>query len=442
MNPIDLIARKRDGEPLSDAELDFLIRAYVADALPDYQMAAWLMAIYFQGLSFDETAHMTRLMRDSGDVLDLSGISTAKVDKHSTGGVGDKVSLVLAPLVAAAGLVVPMISGRALGHTGGTLDKLEAIPGFSADLNLDKITRQLQDIGVALVGQTDRLCPADKKIYALRDATATVNSIPLITSSILSKKLAEDLDALVVDVKAGSGAIFPDPEKAWELGRSLVKTAQHFDLRITACVTDMQQPLGFAIGNWLETQEAVETLRGEGPPDLLDVTLTLGSQMLVLAGAAESDDVARRKLQKILESGAAFERFVEVVERQGGDTAVIDDPTKYSPAKHLQEIRASKSGYVTAIDARSIGTVSMELGAGRLSKEGSIDYAAGIVLQKKVGDQVAEGEVLAVAHTNDSRRLQDGCDRIAGAYRIEEEAPESRPVVLGFVDEGGEERRL
>ncbi|HEX9652558.1 MAG TPA: thymidine phosphorylase, partial [bacterium] len=290
MNPIDIIIKKREGEALSAEELQFLISGYVQDAIPDYQIAAFLMAVYFRNMAPAETATLTRIMRDSGAILDLSDIPGFKIDKHSTGGVGDKVSIILAPLVAAAGLVVPMISGRALAHTGGTLDKLEAIPGFRTNLSIPEIRSLLQKIGVAMVGQTADLAPADKKIYALRDATGTVHAIPLITASILSKKMAEGIDALVLDVKAGSGAIFETKEKAQELARMLVATASQFSLKTVAVITSMEQPLGNAIGNWLETREAIATLGGNGPADLVEVTLTLGAQMLVLGGVAANLD--------------------------------------------------------------------------------------------------------------------------------------------------------
>ncbi|MFQ5823935.1 MAG: thymidine phosphorylase, partial [bacterium] len=318
MNPIEIITKKRDGGELSSDELKFLIQGYVEGLIPDYQISAFLMAVYFQGMTFEETVTLTEIMRDSGTVLDLTSILGIKVDKHSTGGVGDKVSLILAPLVASAGLVVPMISGRALVHTGGTLDKLEAIPGFRTNLNLTELKKQLEKIGVALIGQSENLCPADQKIYALRDATATVQSIPLITASILSKKLAEGIDALVLDVKAGNGAIFIEKEKAWELARMLVKTANRFNLKSTALITSMEQPLGQAVGNWLETKEAIETLKGQGPADLIDLTLTLGAQMLVLGNCAHNIAQGKSLLLEKLNSGQAFEKFLKLVELQGG----------------------------------------------------------------------------------------------------------------------------
>ncbi|MFQ5770389.1 MAG: thymidine phosphorylase, partial [bacterium] len=326
MNPVELITRKRDGDNLNSEELKYLITSYVAGKIPDYQIASFLMAVYFRGMTPEETAALTQIMRDSGAVLNLSEIHGFKVDKHSTGGVGDKVSLILAPLVASAGLVVPMISGRALAHTGGTLDKLESIPGFRTDIHVNKLKTQLEKIGVVMIGQTDALCPADKKIYALRDATGTVHAIPLITASILSKKMAESLDALVLDVKVGNGAIFKEREKAWELARMLVKTAEHFQLKTVALLTSMEQPLGNAVGNWLETKEAIETLKGEGPEDLVEITLILGAQMLVLANLATNLLAGKKLLQTKLENGAALEKFLQIVEMQGGDCAVIEHP--------------------------------------------------------------------------------------------------------------------
>jgi len=418
MNPIDIIIKKRDGETLSAEELQFLISGYVRDSIPDYQIAAFLMAVYFRGMMPAEIATLTRIMRDSGTVLDLSDIPGFKIDKHSTGGVGDKVSLILAPLVAAAGLVVPMISGRSLAHTGGTLDKLEAIPGFRTNLSIPEIKSLLKKIGVALVGQTADLAPADKKIYALRDATGTVHAIPLITASILSKKMAEGIDALVLDVKAGNGAIFETKEKAQELARMLVATASQFNLKTVAIITSMEQPLGNAIGNWLETREAIETLRGNGPADLLEVTLTLGGQMLVMGGVAANLDFGKKILQQKIDDGSGFEKFLEIVKAQGGDPAVIEYPEKYPSAKFAFEIKSPMAGFISEIHCREIGKISMALGAGRSAVKDGVDYTSGIMLHKKVGERVKADEVMAVAYANKKERFEDSKIRLQNAFKI------------------------
>jgi pyrimidine-nucleoside phosphorylase len=434
MNPIDIIIKKRDGGTLAPEELQFLVTGYVQGHIPDYQISAFLMAVYFQGMTPAETAAFTRIMRDSGTVLNLSDIPGFKVDKHSTGGVGDKVSLALAPLVAAAGLVVPMISGRALAHTGGTLDKLEAIPGFRTNLTIAETKAQLNEIGVALIGQTAELCPADKKIYALRDATGTVHAIPLITASILSKKLAEGIDALVLDVKAGRGAIFQEKEKAWELARMLVTTARQFNLNTVALITSMEQPLGNAVGNWLETREAIETLKGNGPADLLDVTLTLGAQMLVMGGVAANLEFGKKILQEKINDGSGFEKFLQIVEKQGGDVSMIEKPASYPAAKHVMEIKSPESGFVAEINPREIGIISMALGAGRNAVIDSVDYTSGMMLNKKVGDKVAAGEPLALAYANKKELLEKYQMRLRSAFKISTNKVEPPPLVYGLVD--------
>lgn len=440
MNPIELITKKRDGGALNSDELRYLVNGYVSGKIPDYQLSSFLMAVYFRGMTSEETASFTEIMRDSGAVLDLSSISGFKVDKHSTGGVGDKVSLVLAPLVASAGLVVPMISGRALAHTGGTLDKLEAIPGFRTNLTISEFTRQLRNTGVALVGQTADLCPADKKIYALRDATATVQAIPLITASILSKKMAEGVNALVLDVKAGSGAIFEEREKAWELARMLVKTADLFNLKTSAVITAMQQPLGNAVGNWLETKEAVETLKGSGPHDLVEITLTLGAQMLVHGSLVNNVAEGRERLRTLLEEGVALEKFLQIVEVQGGELSVIEKPSRYPSAKHFLEIKSACPGFVSEIHSREIGKISMQLGAGRNAVVDSVDYTSGVYLCKKVGEPVDTGEILAVAFSNKPESLAESEIRLQNAYKIVDEKVEPEPLIYSLVDASGERR--
>lgn len=438
MNQVHLIQKKRDGHELTDRELDFLISGYVSEEIPEYQISALLMAIYFQGMTPKETATLTRVMRDSGIVLNHSAISGFKVDKHSTGGVGDKVSLILAPLIASTGLYVPMISGRALAHTGGTLDKLEAIPGFRTNLSLDELETGLEKVGAVLVGQTADLTPADKKLYALRDATATVNSIPLITASILSKKMAEGIDALVLDVKAGSGAIFEEKDKAWELARMLVGTATHFDLPTTAIVTNMEQPLGNAIGNWLETKEAIETLQGNGPADLVELTFTLSAQMLVLGKKVETVAEGFDVLQEKIASGEAFDKFLEIVELHGGDTSVVKNPQSYPTSEFKFEVKSEKNGYVAGLHSREIGVTSMALGAGRASVADGIDYTCGILLHKKVGDSVAEGEVVATAYSNSQDRLEANKAHLLSAITISEEKPPIEPLIYARIDASGE----
>ncbi|MFQ5602772.1 MAG: thymidine phosphorylase [bacterium] len=440
MNTIELITKKRDGEALTSEEMEFLITRYVNGDIPDYQISAFLMAVYFQGMTSEETAALTRIMRDSGVVLTHPEITAFKVDKHSTGGVGDKVSLILAPLLASVGLVVPMISGRALAHTGGTLDKLESIPGFRTDLNLSELNRQLQKIGVALVGQTANLCPADKKIYALRDATATVNAIPLITASILSKKMAEGIDALVLDVKAGSGAIFKEKEKAWELARMLVSTADGFDLKASAIITSMLQPLGNAVGNWLETREAVECLRGKGPHDLVQITLVLGAQLLVHSQFVNEMAEGMAILEEKRLNGEAFDTFRQIVQMQGGDVSVIENPDNYPNAVFSHEIKSPVSGYVAAIHSREIGRISMLLGAGRSDMSTAVDYTSGIMLNKKVGDSIAEGEILATAYSNNIERLKSNQQRLEQAFEVQKEQPAPEPLIYSLIDATGEKR--
>lgn len=438
MNQVDIIAKKRDGKELTAEELGFLVSGYVDGSIPDYQISAFLMAVYFQGMTSKEIAVLTKLMRDSGVVLTHSSINGFKVDKHSTGGVGDKVSLILAPLVASTGLYVPMISGRALAHTGGTLDKLEAIPGFRTNLSLAELEAQLKKIGVVLVGQTENLTPADKKIYALRDATATVDSIPLITASILSKKLAEGIDALVLDVKAGNGAIFEAKEKAWELARMLVKAAEHFNLKTSAIITSMAQPLGKTIGNWLETREAIDMLNGDGPEDLVELTLTLSAQMLILGKKVNSFSEGIDLLQEKINSGEAFDKFLEIVAMHGGDTSLIEHPERYPSSKFKFEVKSEKAGYVSQIISREIGIISMSLGAGRNSIEDNVDYTAGIVLRKKIGDVVEAGETLAYAFSNDQKLIEANKIRLEKAFTVSEQHIQPEPLIYSLIDSTGE----
>lgn len=394
----ELIAQKRDGVALSAADIDRLVRGFVSGEVADYQMAALAMAVFFRGMDAQETASLTLAMRDSGTVLDVGAIVAPKIDKHSTGGVGDKVSLCLAPLVAACGVAVPMVAGRGLGHTGGTLDKLEAIPGFSVTLSAEAFVRQVHTVGVAIMGQTAQIAPADRQLYALRDVTATVESIPLITASILSKKLAAGLDGLVLDVKTGSGAFMKDIESARRLARCLVDTGKLAGLPVRALLTRMDAPLGLAIGNALEVVEAIEVLRDVGPPDLRECTLLLGAEMLEMAGVATDAADARRQLLSALASGAALEKFVLMVIAQGGDPRVIDDPVRLSQSPLIVDLQSDESGYIHGIDAMAIGALALHLGAGRSRAEQRIDAGVGVVLARQVGDAVRSGDLLARLH--------------------------------------------
>lgn len=435
MNIEQIIVCKRDGRELSEDELKYVVQGFVGDAFPDYQMAALLMAIYFQGMSAKETFLLTRLMIESGKKVDFSYLNRLAVDKHSTGGVGDKVSIVLAPLVAAAGVAVPMMSGRGLGHSGGTLDKLEAIPGFRTGLSLTEFKNQVEKIGVAMIGQTDEIVPADRKIYALRDRTGTVPSIPLIVASILSKKIAEGAKALVLDVKTGRGAFFATEAEATKLAETIISISQQFGLTTTAFMTAMAQPLGFAVGNWLETREAIETLQGNGPQDVVEVTLALGAEMLCRAGMAKDHQSGKLQLSKLLQAGAAYEKFVELVRAQGGDLSVIEHPERYPQSRFQKMIQSDQDGYIHAIDALHIGLLAMEIGAGRKKISDQIDYRAGIVLQKKVGDRVTRDEPLAEVYYSHERDWAVLMENLKTAITIGPEAPRPSPLILKYLDE-------
>jgi len=426
----EIITRKRDGLRLGPGEIRSLVERYTANEVPDYQMSAFLMAVMFRGLDAGETAALTEAMLCSGTVLDLKGIPGPKVDKHSTGGVGDKVSLCLAPLAAAAGIVVPMISGRGLGHTGGTLDKLEAIPGFDVRLPLKKFMRLLERHGLGLIGQTDEIAPADRRLYALRDVTATVESIPLITASILSKKLAEGLDGLVLDVKTGSGAFMPELRQARALARSLVQAATRAGCRTTAIITDMGQPLGRAVGNALEVKEAVDVLRGEGPDDVRELTLVLGAEMLLIGRISRDRRDARSMLERNIESGRAFELFLRVVEAQGGDPCVIEDTSRLPRARMIREMRSLRKGWIRTIDAREVGLAAVKLGAGRSRIEDDIDPGAGFVFHKKVGDPVDNGELLAEVHGSSMDRIRHATERLGTAFGFSRNRREAPALVL------------
>ncbi|MEW5953053.1 MAG: pyrimidine-nucleoside phosphorylase [Bacillota bacterium] len=434
MRMYDIIHKKREGLALSRAEIEYFIHGYTRGEIPDYQVSALLMAIYFRGLNPEETAALTMAMVDSGDRADLSALPGRKVDKHSTGGVGDKTTLVLAPLVAAAGAPVAKMSGRGLGHTGGTVDKLEAIPGFRVDLTTGEFLAQVRRVGVAVVAQTGQLAPADKKLYALRDVTATVDSIPLIASSIMSKKIASGAGAIVLDVKTGSGAFMQKKEDAFALARAMVDIGKLTGRRTVALVTDMDQPLGRTVGNALEVKEAVETLRGNGPRDLESLCLELGAHLLVLGGVAENTGEAVARLWGLLHHGTALAKFKEFISAQGGDPGVADYPDQLPAAAGRSAAAAPRRGYVTGIDAAKVGRAAMLLGAGRERKDSVIDLAVGLVLNKKVGDRVCEGETLAELHYNARDRLEEAAALLREAYHIGDEAPRQRPLVLGTVN--------
>jgi pyrimidine-nucleoside phosphorylase len=429
MNFVELIERKRDGGALSADEIGWLIKEYTEERAPDYQMAALLMAVYLEGLDGEELATWTEAMLRSGEVLDFSHIDAPKVDKHSTGGVGDKVSIPLAPIAAACGLAVPMISGRGLGHTGGTLDKLESIPGFRTKLDPAEFGAQLARHGLVLAGQSGSIAPADGKIYALRDATGTVPSIPLIASSIMSKKLAEGIDALVLDVKVGRGAFMKDTERARDLAETMIGIGRANRTAVTAFLTDMTQPLGREVGNASEIRESVEVLKGGGPPDLVEIVLTLGSEMLRLGGIEGDDASARSRLRGTIDSGAAFEKMMAIVEAQGGDAGVLEDPSRLALAKGEHVIEADRGGVVTRCDARDIGVAAMRLGAGRAKKEDDVDPGAGITVETKVGDEVAAGDPLLRLHWNEERRLTQAL-ALAGTAVVVGDGPAAAPELV------------
>lgn len=400
MRMVDIIEKKRDGQELTTAEINFFIEGYTKGEIPDYQASALAMAIYFQDMNDRERADLTRAMVESGDTIDLSAIDGIKVDKHSTGGVGDTTTLVLAPLVASLGVPVAKMSGRGLGHTGGTIDKLESIAGFHVELTREQFIDLVNRDKVAVIGQSGNLTPADKKLYALRDVTGTVNSIPLIASSIMSKKIAAGADAIVLDVKTGDGAFMKTQEDAEELAHAMVRIGNHVGRKTIAIISDMSQPLGFAIGNALEVKEAIETLQGKGPKDLTELVLTLGSQMIILAGKAKTSEEAKEMLLDAIHSGKALAKFKEFLANQGGDASIVDDLTKLPQAKYKIELPAKQSGYISRMVADEIGVASMILGAGRATKEDVIDLAVGLVLHKKVGDKVEEGESILTIYSN------------------------------------------
>ncbi|AKG35486.1 pyrimidine-nucleoside phosphorylase [Paenibacillus durus] len=439
MRAIDIIHKKRDGGELSREEISFLIQGYSRGEIPDYQMSAWAMAVYFRGMNARETGDLTLEMAKSGDQVDLSPIAGIKVDKHSTGGVGDKTTVVLAPLVASAGVPVAKMSGRGLGHTGGTLDKLESISGFSVEMDRERFFAQVGEIGAAVIGQSGNITPADKKLYALRDVTATVESIPLIASSVMSKKIAAGADAIVLDVKTGSGAFMKTLDDSIALAQAMVDIGTQLGRNTVAVISDMDQPLGYGIGNALEIKEGIETLRGHGPKDLTEVCLILGSQMLVLGGKAKDTEEARRILQEHIADGSAFEKLKVIVAAQGGDVAQIESPSLLPAARRQVEVKAAADGHIEAIQAEEIGIAAMLLGAGRETKESVIDLAVGIVLSKKVGDAVSAGDTLAVLHINDASgsKVKEAEDKVLEAYRITAQPVTPPPLVYAIVTKDG-----
>jgi pyrimidine-nucleoside phosphorylase len=435
---IDLIRKKRDGQEMSRAEVEYLVRAYTAGEIPDYQASAWLMAVILRGLTRGETSDLTDAMLRSGEVLDLSEFSANKVDKHSTGGVGDKTSLVLAPVVAAGGLIVPMISGRGLGHTGGTLDKLESIPGFRVDLPVPEFRRVLDACGCAMIGQTAEIAPADRKLYALRDVTGTVESPYLICASIMSKKLAEGIDALVLDVKTGSGAFMKKEKDAAFLAELMVETGERMGKAVVALITNMDQPLGLQVGNSLEVVEVLEILRGNGPQDLRELCLELAGWMFHLGKAADTVAQGRALAAELIGSGKALERFRQMVTLQGGDARVVDHPELLPRSRHTLEVTSPTGGGVSAIDCEAIGAACVVLGGGREKKEDSVDPAVGIVLHRKVGDPVKPGDRLCTVHYNSEARANRAQQMLLQSYLISE-APrmQSRPLVHRVIRRSG-----
>ncbi len=433
MRMSDLIGKKRDGGELSTAEIRWMIETYTDGLIPDYQMSAMCMAIFFRDMTIRETYDLTMAMVDSGGRVDLSAVSGVKADKHSTGGVGDKTSLVLCPMLAACGVKMAKMSGRGLGHTGGTLDKLESFDGFSSEMDMTHFLRSVEENGFVIAGQTAELCPADKKLYALRDVTATVASMPLIASSILSKKFAAGADVIVLDVKVGSGAFMETEEDAFALAQLMVDVGRMAGKKVIAVVTDMDEPLGLAVGNALEVREAIAALKGEGPEDLMELCMTIGSLILTESGVAARETEARDMLRNAVSSGAALERLRKFIRAQGGDDSGISDPDKLPKASVVLPICARSSGYITAMNAQGIGLVSMHLGGGRATKEDRIDLSVGVVLEKKVGDAVTEGEPLAVLHARNEKAAVHAGEELLRCYTIGPERAASVPLIRGIV---------
>ncbi len=429
MNTVELIRKKRDGEILSKDEIRFLISAYTKNKIPDYQFSSLLMAIYLKGMTTKGTSDLTEAMLYSGKVIDLNFLKGAKIDKHSTGGVGDKTSLIIAPIAAAAGVYVPMISGRGLGHTGGTLDKLESIPGFRTDLSLKEYKSTLKKCGAVLIGQTKEIAPADKLIYSLRDVTGTVESIPLITASIMSKKLAEGLDGLVLDIKTGSGAFMQREKDAIQLAHSLINTAKSFDKKVIGFITDMNQPLGNYIGNWFEVYESIKVLKGELKGDLLELSLVLSGAMIFLGNKASSLKEGVEISRHYIANGKAYEKFLKIVELQGGEVSYIEKPEKYPKSKFVEKIYTATNGYLSTINNLEVGMAALALGAGRMTKEDKIDPKAGILFYPKLGDFIRKGDVLAELHSSSQSRIETAKEKLYNSITISSE-PVRRPKLI------------
>ena len=435
--PAEIIRKKRSGGTLTHWEMEQFIKGYLDGSVADYQMSAFLMAVYFQKMNFEETATFTDVMLHSGEVVDLARIPGVKVDKHSTGGVGDKVSLILAPMVAACGVPVPMISGRGLGHTGGTLDKLESIPGFRTGLTLEEYKKVIAEIGLVMIGQTAEIAPADRRMYALRDVTSTVESIPLIAGSIMSKKLAEGIDALVLDVKTGRGAFMQSENDAIELARTLVAIGERFGKKTIGFLTDMSQPLGYAVGNWSEVVECLECMSGRDVPDLMELTYALGGAMLMVGRKAGTIQEGGDLCRKAVKTGRALEKFMELVRRQGGDVSFLQHVERYPKSAIDVEIRSGSSGTVESIDALEIGLAGIMLGAGRLKVDGRIDPKAGIMFRKKVGDSVGKGELLATLSTDNEAVVEQAKHRIERAISIINKPSIPPPLIRAMIDDRG-----
>lgn len=440
MRMLDLIAKKRDGGILTAEEIQFMINGYVAGQIPDYQMSAMLMAIYFQGMTSQETATLTQAMAHSGDMVDLSPIQGIKVDKHSTGGVGDKTTMIVAPMVAAAGVKVAKMSGRGLGHTGGTVDKLESIPGFQTSMDREQFFKTVNEAGAAVIGQSGTIAPADKKLYALRDVTGTIGSIPLIASSIMSKKLAAGSDCILLDVKTGSGAFMKTIEDAISLGQAMAAIGEHSGRRTIALVTDMDIPLGNYIGNALEVKEAVSILRGQGPEDLRTICIQLASNMLYLARKG-SMETCQALAEQVLADGSAFRAFKKMVTAQGGDASVLDHLDTFHIAAYEENVLSPADGYITFMDTEQCGIASSLLGAGRETKESTLDYSAGICLKKKTGDKVQKGDVIAILYTSSKEKIPQAKERFLNALTFGTAAPEPKPLILARISAEGVQKQ-
>ena len=434
MIPYQIIEKKSLGQPLSDIEIRDFILAYTDGSIPDYQMSALLMAIFIKGMSDEETLSLTKVMLESGERMDFSSAPGFVADKHSTGGVGDKVSILLAPILAVLGIHIPMISGRGLGHSGGTLDKLESIPGFNVNLDLADWHDMVVKEHVGLIGQTGNICPADKKIYSLRDVTATVRSIPLISASIMSKKIAEGIQGLVLDVKTGNGAFMQTPEASRALANSLVSIGKGYGIKTTALVTDMNQPLGSAIGNWFEMEESVRGLQGDGPDDLMQITYALGAEILRMSNPGLSQEVAIEMQSKTVADGSAFEKLKRITERQGGDPGVLDNLSKYPQAKYSGAIHASDSGYLAQVDTMALGFAGIQLGAGRRKISDTIDYSSGMYIHARIGDSLSQGDDILQVYSNDEKALNEVLAQGQKSFTIEQSPPEIPPLILERIE--------